>query len=83
MTTLHFQLRKILTLIKKLESNSIILFQWLANNVIKANPEKSHFLLRNKQNNQYALINSHEIANSDSEMLLGISFDNELNINEH
>ena len=57
--------------------------QWLANNVVKANPEKSHLLLSNKQNNLFALINSHEITNSDSEILLGITFDNEFNFNEH
>ena len=37
------------TVIKKLESNSIKVFQWLANNVVKANPEKSRILLSNKQ----------------------------------
>ena len=71
------------TVIKKLESNSIKLSQWLANNIVNANPEKSHLLLSNKQNNLYALINNHEIANSDSKILLGITFDNELNFNEH
>ena len=30
------------TVIKKLASNPIKLFQWLANNIVKANPEKSH-----------------------------------------
>ena len=84
MTTPHFQQRNdINSVIKNIESNSIKLFQWLANNVVKANPEKSHLLLSNKHNNLYALINSHEIANSDSEILLGITFDNELNFNVH
>ena len=69
--------------IKKLESNSIKLFQWLANNVVKANPENSHLLLSPKHNNLYELINNHEIANSDSEILLGMTFDNELNFNVH
>ena len=59
------------------------MFQWLANNVVKANPEKSHLFLSKKQNNLYAVINSHEITNSNSEILLGITFDNELNFNEH
>ena len=71
------------SVINKIGSNSIKLFQWLANNVVKANPEKSHLLLSKKQNNLYAVINSHEITNSNSEILLGITFDNELNFNEH
>ena len=71
------------SVINKIESNSIKLFQWLANNIVKANPEKSHLLLSKKQNNLYAVINSHEITNSNSEILLGIAFDNELNFNEH
>ena len=71
------------SVIRKIESNSIKLFQWLANNVVKANPEKSHLLLSNKHSNLHALSNGHEIANSDSEILLGITFDNELNFNEH
>ena len=77
MTTPPFSTaRDINSVIKNLESISIKLFQWLANNVVKANPEKSHLLLNNKHNNLYALINSHEIANSDNEILLGITFDN-------
>ena len=63
------------SVINKIESNSIM-FQWLANNAVKANPEKSHLLLSKKQNNLYAVINSHEITNSNSEILLGITFDN-------
>ena len=42
------------SVIKKIESNSIKLFQWLANNVVKANHENSHLLLSNKHNNLYA-----------------------------
>ena len=61
------------SIIKKIESNSIKLFQWLGNNVVKANPEKSHLLLSNKHNNLYALIDIHVIANSESEILLGIT----------
>ena len=60
-----------------------MLFQWLSNNVIKANPDKSHLLLSSKQTNVYALINNFKITNSNREILLGITFDNELNFNEH
>ena len=71
------------SVIKLIEQDSTILFQWLANNVVKANPDKSHLLLSSKQTNLYALINNYKITNSESEILLGITFDNELNFNEH
>ena len=71
------------TVIKLIEYDSAILFQWLENNVVKANPDKSHLLLSSKNKNLYALINNYKIINSESEILLGITFDNELNFNEH
>ena len=71
------------SVIKLIEHDSGILFQWLANNVVKANPDKSHLLLSSKKTNLYALINNYKIINSESEILLGITFDNELNFNEH
>ena len=71
------------TVIKLLEHDSDILFQWLANNVVKANPEKSHLILSCKQNDLYALINNYEIKNSANGILLGITFNNELNFSEH
>ena len=55
----------------------------IANNVVKANPEKSHLLLSSKQTNLYALINNFKITNSESDILLGITFDHDLKFNEH
>ena len=71
------------SVIKEIESDSVILFQWLTHNRVKANPDKSHLLLSNKCNNLYAVINNHKINNSVSEILLGITFDNSFNFNEH
>ena len=71
------------SVIKLIEHDSALLFQWLANNVVKANPVKSHLLLSSKKTNLYALINNFKITNSKSEILLGITFDNELKFNEH
>ena len=68
---------------KLIEHDSVILFQWLANNVVKVNPDKSHLLLSSKQTNLYALINNFKITHSESEISLGITFDNELKFNEH
>ena len=71
------------SVIKLIEHDSNILFLWLANNMVKANPSKSHLLLSSKQNNLYGLINNYEIKNSGNEVLLGITFNNELNFSEH
>ena len=65
------------SVIKLIEHDSAILFQWLANNVVKANPDKSHLFLSSKQTNLFALIDNFKITNSESEILLGITFDNE------
>ena len=66
------------SVIKRLESDSIILFQWIGNNGLKANPDKSHLLLNSKDNHLSATIDDHEIFNSEHKKLLGITFDNEL-----
>ena len=71
------------SVIKQIEHDSSILFQWLANNVVKANPDKSHLLLSRKQNDVHALINNYIITNSVNETLLGITIDNELTFTEH
>ena len=71
------------SVIKQIKRDSNILFQWLANNMVKANPDKSHLLLSSKQNHLHALINNYKITNSENEILLGITFDNELNFSEH
>ena len=68
---------------KDIESDSIILFQWIGNNALKTNPDKSHLLLNSKDNHLSVTIDDHEIFNSEHKKLLGITFDNELKFNEH
>ena len=62
--------------IQSLEHNSVMLFQWLFDNQMKANIRKVH-LLMNKR------IGDTEIKNSEYEKLLGIKVDSKLNFNEH
>ena len=71
------------SVIKIIEHDSAVLFQWPENNVVKANPDKSHLLLNSKKTDLYALINNFKITNSKSEILLRITFDNELKFTEH
>ena len=65
-----------------LEKTSSTLFKWFADNLLKANPEKSHLLTNSTQEIQ---INIGEIAisNSKCEKLLGIHFDDKLTFDPH
>ena len=65
-----------------LEKTSSTLFKWFADNLLKANPEKSHLLTNSTQEIQ---INIGEIAisNSKCEKFLGIHFDNKLTFEPH
>ena len=65
-----------------LEKISNTLFKWFTDNLLKANPEKSHLLTNSTQEIQ---INIGEIAisNSKCEKFLGIHFDNKLTFEPH
>ena len=49
---------------------------------MKANPDKCHLLL-SKNENFEANINENRISNTRFEKLLGVTFDNQLNLNHH
>ena len=55
------------SLINLIQHDSAILIQWLANNVVKANPDKSHLFISTKTNNLHNLINNYNIINSESD----------------
>ena len=59
-----------------------IIFQWLKDNEIKANADKSHVLL-STTNELTIKINEVKIKNSQSEKLLGITLDNDLKFEDH
>ena len=65
-----------------LQKISDTLFKWFTDNLLKANPEKSHLLTNSAQETQ---INIGEIAipNSKCEKLLGIHIDNKLTFQPH
>ena len=69
--------------ISTLEEETNKLLQWLNLNYFKANPDKSHLLLSNDDTNLKALINGHEIDNSEHVKLLGVTLDNKLSFDEH
>ena len=70
------------TVISKLQSASLKLFQWFENNHLKANPGKSHLLLSSKSSIEM-FIDDQKIQSSTSETLLGVTIDSELNFEEH
>ena len=68
--------------ISQLEKSSKSIFEWFENNGMKANPDKFHLLL-SKNENFEANINENRISNTRFEKLLGVTFDNQLNFNQH
>ena len=71
------------TVIKTLEGETKALLNWLNSNYFKANPDKSSLLLSSANVNLRAVIDGHEIFNSEHVNLLGITLDNGLKLNDH
>ena len=69
--------------IKKLEEQSILLFEWYKYNYRKPNPGKWHLILTEKGSNSYRNINGKYIFNSGNEKVLCVYFDNKLNHIDH
>ena len=65
--------------ISQLQKSSKSIFEWFENNGMKANPDKRHLLL-SKNENFEANVNENRIYNSKFEKLLGVTFDNQLNL---
>ena len=68
--------------IKRLETASVKLFKWFADNQMKANQDKCHLIV-SKNENISMHIGPFEIKNTNCEKLLGIKVDSRLNFNEH
>ena len=68
--------------IKRLETASVKLFKWFADNQTKANQDKCHLIV-SKNENISMHIGPFEIKSSNCEKLLGIKVDIRLNFNEH
>ena len=68
--------------IRTLENDSVRLLKWFSNNQMKANKDKWHLLLSNKEKVTMK-IGETEIKSSNCEKLLRIKIDNNLAFNEH
>ena len=62
---------------------TIRLFDWLRNNILIANSNKSDLLLNSFDTSLVASINGNLISNEKYVELLGITIDNEMNFNKH
>ena len=69
-----------LDLVEKLKDDSNIIFKWVSDNALNANPDKFHLLLNSNDDEIYIDIDNHRIYNSSHEKLLGIYI---LIINSH
>ena len=68
--------------IRTLENDSVRLFKWFSNNQMKANKDKCHLLLSNKEIVTME-IGETEIRSSNCEKLLGIKINDKLTFSEH
>ena len=65
-----------------LEKDSIKLFKWSSDNMMKANKDKCHLIVSSNEHISIKLDNI-DIENSNCERLLGVKIDSKLNFKEH
>ena len=66
----------------KLQNASLALFQWLYDNQMKANPDKSHFIC-SADDKVNIIVENQKICNSPCVNLLGVKFDSRLTFDAH
>ena len=81
-STLYVSSDSIVDLIRILENDSIKLFKWFSDNMMKANKDKCHLIVSSNEHVSMKLDNI-EIENSNCERLLGVKIDSTLNFKEH
>ena len=80
--TLYVSSDSIEGVIRILENNSINLFKWFSDSMMKANKDKCHLMVSSNEHASMKLDNI-EIKNSNCEKLLGVKIDSKLNFKEH
>ena len=70
------------SVVDELKISSLILVSWLKNNYMKANIDKSHLLLSEK-NNFTSNIDGNVIESEDNQVLLSITIDSNFSFNKH
>ena len=75
--------KNIPSVISQLETDASALLKWISNNGLKANADKFHLLLSEKNQDLTIRVDTFDIKNSSSEKLLGIKLDNKLTFDPH
>ena len=70
-------------IVENLKHDLEILLKWFRINSLQANPGKSQGRGKKKRNSVKLIINSNKIEESKKVVLLGITIDNRLTVNEH
>ena len=68
------------SVILQLENDTNSLLQWVANNGLKANPDKFHLILNETCSNHFIKIENFIIHNNEYKRLLGITIDGKLSL---
>ena len=76
--TLYVSSDSIVDLIRILENDSIKLFKWFSDNMMKANKDKCHLIVSSDEHVSMKL-EKIEIEDSNCERLLGVKIDSKLN----
>ena len=71
------------SVLDKLQMDANELIKWVENNTLKANPDKYHLLLSEKDKTLSLTVGNHKICNSNNEKILGVNFDNKLTFHDH
>ena len=77
-----FLLKNVEDVIEPLERDSVSLFRWFENSLLKGDTDNCHFLVSTSQ--EVSLnVNNFKIKNSECEKLLGVKFDSKLRFDQH
>ena len=69
--------------LRDLEDNALTAILWFENNYMKLNQSKCHFLTSGSTEHLWVTVGNEMIWESQSEKLLGMSVDKDLNFNSH
>ena len=84
-TTVYASDMRLENVISRLENDSKIIIEWFANNYMKLNEDKCHFMVFGESTNEELSINigSCAVSNSKEEKLLGVLIDTNLSFEKH
>ena len=82
MIQLYIRVKKLYDVQRKLESESLVLFEWFYDNYLKANSGKSHAMLIT-DNELKINVNCSPSSNEKIVKLLGVTVDNKLSFEPH